>query len=349
MLADMYLWKGDWDKCIECCKYVDNVKRADYQTLFDEKGTGCNITLFAGKYPLINGADGDYQVRAYNEIFGNGNSFESLFELPYGSDRSNGFVSDYYNDGSNPDVGRVRAYTPIGDIDKKIVFLSKCDSRYYEDLLKSSNNTDYGIVKYVYQKMDYQLNGKTGAIYSGKYPGSFRQSNSASPNWIIYRYSEVMLMQAEALIMKAKESGYASAADSTNGVNEAFEIISAIYNRALCVDVNTSAADQVLKKENYNTIGDFEQLVFDERRREFLFEGKRWFDLVRLARRNGNSKDVFNAVQGKYEGNTRSIEIKFNNAYGLYLPINTEEIKINDKLKQNPAYQRTEETIQKAK
>ena len=74
-----------------------------------------------------------------------------------------------------------------------------------------------------------------------------------------------------------------------------------------------------------------------------------WFDLVRQAMRNGQSKDIFTAVQGKYEGNTRSIEIKFNNPYGLFLPLNKEEIKINDKLKQNPAYQRTDEVIQKAK
>ena len=348
MLADMYLWKGDWDKCIECCKYVDNVKRADYQTLFDEKGTGCNITLVGkyDKYPLINGADADKQAsRAYNEIFGTGNSFESLFELPYGSDRSNGFVSDYYNDGSNPDVGRVKAYTPIGKIDNSSVFLTPCDSRYYEDLLKTSNGTDYGIVKYVYQKMDYKLEG-TSPTYSGKYPGTFRQSNSASPNWVIYRYSEVLLMQAEARVMKAKVAGETTI-EGIAQLDTAFQIVNAIYNRAICKDVNTTAPS--LDQTKYTTVETMEKLVFDERRREFLFEGKRWFDLVRLAMRNGNSKDVFTAVQGKYEGNTRSIEIKFNNPYGLFLPINKEEIKINDKLKQNPAYQRTEEVIQKAK
>ena len=26
MLADMYLWKQDWDKCIECCEFVDSIK-----------------------------------------------------------------------------------------------------------------------------------------------------------------------------------------------------------------------------------------------------------------------------------------------------------------------------------
>lgn len=349
MLADMYLWKGDWDNCIKCCQYVDSVKRVDYQTLLEQKGTSLNIYLAYDKYPLIKTTDGEYQSGlAYNEIFGSGNSFESLFELPYGTDRSSNFVSDYYN-GSTPTTGRVKAYTPIGKIgDGTSVFKTVYDTRYHEDLLKSGSY--YGIVKYVYQKMDYKLDGGTLTItgtQNNNRPGAVRQSNGGSPNWIIYRYTEVMLMQAEALIMKAKESGFANAADSTKAINDAFELISAVYDRAIGKEQITVAPS--LKIEDYHTVADFEQLVFDERRREFLFEGKRWFDLVRQAMRNGQSKDIFTAVQGKYEGNTRSIEIKFNNPYGLFLPLNKEEIKINDKLKQNPAYQRTDEVIQKAK
>ena len=228
------------------------------------------------------------------------------------------------------------------------VFKTVYDTRYHEDLLKSGSY--YGIVKYVYQKMDYKLDGGTLTItgtQNNNRPGAVRQSNGGSPNWIIYRYTEVMLMQAEALIMKAKESGFANAADSTKAINDAFELISAVYDRAIGKEQITVAPS--LKIEDYHTVADFEQLVFDERRREFLFEGKRWFDLVRQAMRNGQSKDIFTAVQGKYEGNTRSIEIKINNPYGLFLPLNKEEIKINDKLKQNPAYQRTDEVIQKAK
>ena len=38
-------------------------------------------------------------------------------------------------------------------------------------------------------------------------------------------------------------------------------------------------------------------LVFDERRREFLFEGKRWFDLVRHTRRDGNTDYLVDACK----------------------------------------------------
>jgi hypothetical protein len=138
MLADLYLWKQDWDKCIECCEFVDSIKRMEYADLFAEKGIGCNITLMAGKYPLINGADADKQCgRAYTEIFGSGNSFESLFELPFGTDADNNFVSTYYN-GSTPTVGRVKAYTTVGkNGEATSVFKTQYDTRYHEDILKS--------------------------------------------------------------------------------------------------------------------------------------------------------------------------------------------------------------------
>jgi hypothetical protein len=353
MLADLYLWKQDWDKCIECCEFVDSIKRMEYADLYAEKGIGSNITLIANKYPLINGADADKVCgRAYNEIFGTGNSFESLFELPFGSDRSNSFVSSYYN-GSNPTVGRVKAYGPIGKAGEATsVFKTQYDTRYHEDLLKSGSN--YGIMKYVYQKMNYKLDGGSltnNDAQNNNRPGSVRQQNSADPNWIVYRYSEVLLMNAEAKIMKAKSYGSTGLSDSLNNVkntllNDAFELIKAVNDRAICKTVNTSAPS--LSITDYHTDDDFEKLVFEERRREFMFEGKRWFDLVRQAMRNGNSKDVFTAVQGKYEGNTKSIEIKFTNPNGLFLPINKDEVKINDKLIQNPAYQRTDEVIKKA-
>ena len=353
MLADLYLWKQDWDKCIECCEFVDSIKRMEYADLFAEKGIGCNITLMAGKYPLINGADADKQCgRAYTEIFGSGNSFESLFELPFGTDADNNFVSTYYN-GSTPTVGRVKAYTTVGkNGEATSVFKTQYDTRYHEDILKSGSN--YGIMKYVYQKMAYKLDGGTMTAtdnQNSNRPGSVRQSNGADPNWIIYRYSEVLLMQAEAKVMKAKSFGTTGLSDSLNTVknnllNEAFELVSAVYDRAICKDVNTLAPSLVIG--DYKNVDDFETLVFDERRRELLFEGKRWFDLVRQAMRNGDSKKVFTAVSGKYEGNTKSIEIKLSNPNGLFLPINKDEVKINDKLIQNPAYQRTDEVIKKA-
>ena len=73
----------------------------------------------------------------------------------------------------------------------------------------------------------------------------------------------------------------------------AFDLIKAIADRSA---PNTSST---LDYNNYSTKSQLMDLVFDERRREFLFEGKRWFDLVRHSRRDGNTEYLVEAVQNK--------------------------------------------------
>lgn len=347
LLADMYLWKGDWENVKKCVDVITDIKKSEYEDIFAEKGLASNITLVNGKYPLINGADADKLCgRAYNEIFGTGNSFESLFELYFGDDSNSSFISDYYNDNSTT-IGTLKAYKSAGAENE---LFSKFDTRYYEDI--KTSGTDYGIFKYVYLKMSYKLeSGKLLAVGNTD-PGSRRQQNGTKPNWIIYRYSDVLLMKAEALAMQAKELESNTPADSINPevqtlCQEAFEIVSSIYDRAICKDVYPTATS--LNYADYNTPSKMEELVFDERRRELLFEGKRWFDLVRRGVRDADSKAVYNKVSGKYKGNTKSIEIKFSNPNGLFLPINRDEIKINENLKQNPAYTSIKEDIKKVK
>jgi hypothetical protein len=90
-----------------------------------------------------------------------------------------------------------------------------------------------------------------------------------------------------------------------------------------------------------------EELVLKERRREFLFEGKRWFDLVRMARRDGNTERLSQMVLLKYTENVSAVRIKLADMDAIYFPIAKDERKINPLLKQNPAYEE-EEFIQKA-
>jgi hypothetical protein len=82
------------------------------------------------------------------------------------------------------------------------------------------------------------------------------------------------------------------------------------------------------------------QLLYAERRREFLFEGKRWFDLVRWARHEGTTERLAEFVSKKFTtgssgnavGNLR------NNAMRMYWPYNYDEMKVNKNLIPNPAY-----------
>ena len=78
-----------------------------------------------------------------------------------------------------------------------------------------------------------------------------------------------------------------------------------------------------------------EPLVLRERQRELLFEGKRWFDLMRLARRTNNASAVLTYVSPKTQA-AGAITLSIMDA--LYMPVPQSDININPNLKQNPFY-----------
>lgn len=343
MLADMYLWKGDWEKCIACCEYVTECKKEDYKKIKADKGLDCDIEPEQyNKYPLILETFGsDNCGNAYNAIFGQGNSFESIFELPFDRTTSNPFVSSYYNS-SNSQTGKLKASAQITRGDGASYLFAKKDVRFYQNITSDNNQ---GIVKYVYSDMKYNL--KDGSAQTSA--GTKRGDNAAEPSWIVYRYTDVLLMQAEALTMIArdlKDQG-AAAAQVNDTLQKAFDIVDAVNMRATCYP--RYGTDTRLTYVPNNDPDVLEDLVFDERRRELMFEGKRWFDLVRRAMRNGNGDIVSSAVADKSkDSNSSVISIKFSNLNGLFLPINKDEIDINPKLKQNSVYTDNEH-IKKAK
>ena len=166
--------------------------------------------------------------------------------------------------------------------------------------------------------------------------------NDSYSNWIVYRYTDVLLMEAEACTMYAKDWDAKGEPDSVSKyMGLAFELVDAVNRRAICY---SSYGSTLLDVSKYNTFSSMEDLVFDERRRELMFEGKRWFDLVRRSMREGNSDYLSQKVARKNASgaNSNAITIKFKNLNGLFLPINYDEIKINENLVQNPAYSESE-------
>ena len=87
-----------------------------------------------------------------------------------------------------------------------------------------------------------------------------------------------------------------------------------------------------------------EQLLLEERQREFLFEGKRWFDLIRFARRDGDNSRLVELTSRKYIENVNAIKIKLADPNIIYFPYAKDELKKNPLLKQNPAFTSGEES-----
>ena len=123
LLADLYLWKGDWQKCIACCDYVIDFKKKEYESL--KRRLQNDVYLF-NDIPLIMEKTENTSGNAYNEIFGEGNSFESLFELTYSetfnTDNRNSYVGDYYANNSSNSLsnGRLAPFDEFyGDLPNK--------------------------------------------------------------------------------------------------------------------------------------------------------------------------------------------------------------------------------------
>lgn len=356
MLADMYLWRGqegDYDKCISVCQEITTQKKKEFEDLKIKKGKDNTIKEYNG-YPLIsNIPNNEILGNAYNEIFGTGNSFESLFELPYDDKVSNGLVSSYYQSSSNAEnqsTGNVKALDKIGSVrgEDNSVFVQMHDTRYHQSVVE--RGTSYGICKYAYSSVSI-----TGTSSGVDLSESTMRNSSSQPNWIIYRYSEVLLFEAEANIMKAK-SIHPSGADSlamafevSGYLNKAFDLIDAVNKRAIGYiaeeGVSKPFNPKTLSKEDYPSVSMMENLLFQERRRELMFEGKRWFDLVRISRRDGNQNRMLRFLSDKFSASVYSaVKIRLKDPYAMYFPMAKDEVKNSQGvLRQNPVYKDDED------
>jgi hypothetical protein len=324
LLADLYLWQGNWDKCVACCDYIIDFKKDQYDKLLKRRMQN-EVNLF-NDIPLIMEKIGSTSGNAYNRIFGEGNSYESIFEITYdqtlNSNNKNSFVNNYFThqDNNQPAGGYLNAFGDYfeGLPTKKTELFEKNDCRAYESIYQRSSQ-QFFICKYAVQRVTLDYTSSTM-----KFSYNWRSSDYA--NRIVYRLTDVMLMKAEALVQQGSDK-----------FEEAFNLINAVSRRA--VNSFSPGTGEVLKFDDFkNSQEDMETLVMDERQRELMFEGKRWFDLVRKARRTGSTRDLAKTVTKKQLTNISGIQIRLADPNALYLPYYRNELKVNPYLKQNPAY-----------
>lgn len=325
LLADLYLWNKEYQKCVDYCNLVLDYKMERYEELKEEfPDDAANIKLFRDKYPLLlEQPSGNTLGATYNEIFGTGNSFESVFELFFRNtmSTSNDMVSSFFGN-TNNSVGQLLATSDLvtGLEDNSNNVYKSTDCRIYEDYQASNNQ--YCIRKYATQRVSLTQD-KSGA--NASYRASHSMRSDAYANWIIYRLTDVMLMKAEAEIEL----------NSASNMDDAFELISVVYNRG---NNFIAATPDTLVRSDYSSQKSMRELIFNERRRELVFEGKRWFDLLRLTLRTGDKGDMVNAVVRKQKLNQNSIRINLQKEGALFWPYLKREVDANPNLNQNPAY-----------
>ncbi len=335
LLADMYLWKQDYANAVRYADLVISAKTNAYQEQLDRLGSSATADeRMLDGYPLITdaAATGNYYGSAYTDIFGDGASREAIFELVYlDNDQmlANGAVSTHYgNETTFP--GDVRPSDFIcTDVNDEVfsVFLNKYDARYYENLQPiNGSRTLFGISKYAYPSTMVDL---TKAEIQGVY-GLAYSKDLCHANWILYRLTDIMLIKAEALVEMAPDS--VSTPEGDISLQQAFDIVNTISKRSNC-----TSGSKDIDRTNYATKPLMQNLVLEERQRELMFEGKRWFDLVRRSRRDGNTNYLVGCVSRK--GSTAgAIASKLSRMDAIYWPYHIDELKVNDQLVQNPAF-----------
>ncbi|MBQ0022625.1 MAG: RagB/SusD family nutrient uptake outer membrane protein [Prevotellaceae bacterium] len=336
MLADMYLWKGDYQKCIDYCDLIIDQKIKEYEYELEENPTTLTLELY-GKYPLISEAPskGNTGGNTYNEIFGTGNSFESIFELNFDTEQKvlNSTISSFYGSSSNQNGQMATpSYFTEGLDNNTNEYFRKTDCRFLENIrMESSKNY---IQKYVAGSVSYRTSTTTNAIPS---VDADLRSN-ASANWIIYRLTDIMLMRAEAEVELAGDvkPDMEITEDQEQHYRKAFESVIAVWRRGN--NMREATRDTLVYDDYASSRMSMEDLVYGERQRELMFEGKRWYDLVRMCRRDGDNSRMISKVVSKFKQDQASIRIRLAAQDALYFPYNRNELKVNKFLVQNPAY-----------
>jgi len=291
LMADVYLYFEKYQACIDACDNVINSRL----------------------YGLIDGED-------WFRIFFPGNSNESIFEIQFDKDLNQTnllyqMLAPYPRDGTYPDGNDEFRISPyfITEFEKHLgdrragnrTYLTYTGGGWY--VYAASH------VLWKYVGMEGTPSTVTGAAASG-----YRNGNQESDaNWIVYRYPDILLMKAEALVQQGD-------------FGQAVQLINQVRTRA--------RIEPVADISNKHSL---EDIILEERAKEFCGEGKRYFDLIRLGRRNNYERKerlIEILADNKSYEEAEVIRSKYSNPNSWYLPIHQDEIDQNNKLVQNPYY-----------
>lgn len=275
--------------------YTINAMQADVYLWMDKYTEALAATKKiedSGKFELIPASNS-----WFSSVFAQGNTTESIFEFQYTTQNLNPFYDMFFQ---RPEF----IASPV--------------------VLEDIFGIDFD------NPLNRDVRGERCALVSGtneiyKFTGlnmedrkTFQESNT---HWFVYRYSDVLLLQAEALIQL--ERG-----------DEALTIIENIRTKRRAITQTAQNANPANKAE-------MTDYLLAERAREFAFEGKRWFDVLRNARRNSYERLdllISMALISAPANQQQSIIAKLQDPNSHYLPINEYELYTNKALVQNPFY-----------
>lgn len=366
ILADIYLWRAsmthsasDYQQCVNYCQQVIDSKK-------QQNGSYKSFMTTLQDSLLVEDS------RAYTEVFIDQNSVESILELQYdGTQNSNSSVCGmYYKYSSSASTGYTKASNIFSSSfssydESSKLYMSYYDWRRVTDVFDWTTTT--GATFSVRKMIGSNASGVSAPSSTASY-GKSREDRAYAnfaQNYILYRVSDVMLMKAEALVQLAPDE-----ADNKDPyLAEAFELAKKVCTRSIQQGNKTLVGSTFYKASSYNSKSAMETLVLRERLAELCFEGKRWYDLVRYNYRHmekiadinktmsqlaeegysfgNNYDDMLSLMARKSSSNSSALTAKMKTEPYLYMPVLNSQIKANPQLKQNPAYDTSDESVKK--
>ena len=355
-----------FQKAIDNCDYVMECMQKDYdeRLLLSGAKEEEDINRIEA-YPYLRYINSRASTNVYDwnyvYVWVNKNDDESVFELQYDGDQNvNSAIGDYlakYESGNLSNGAMIGASI----LSSSAMAMVNPDRGFGKTDIRLLETYDF---KTTTATQVYHKNINTGFTikdikdvsqgFSGK--PNYRARATMNANWPVYRLADIMLLKAEAIARKflvMNTDVAASTEEGTDGalVNEGFKLVNALFKRsnpALRADNSNGSEYKCDRlKNDYATAGtakkasDLLTLVYNERQREFVGEGKRWFDIVRQAEFTNDAQTTLTT----YITLPTATRNRLKQLWSLYNPINTDEMKINGveyggELVQNPVWDR---------
>ncbi len=306
MLAKVYLYNKEYTKAKDLAQEVIN--SGEFKLLGGTSEYSVTDASFDDlfKYPFNNNQESIFALQWKTDAqYGSGNNCNTQFGI------ANGTIST-----SNSSYGGV--FAPSQDI---LSLYNSNDLRRNATIMFPGNEyPDIKVKEGVEFKMGLtvpaadQIGGQgAGAaikkycigIVNGNETGAVDAWAMMNNNTYIMRYSELLLIHAEAILAGAGSTADASALKSLN----------AVRNRAGLSPVTSFTIDDLMK----------------ERRKELAFEGDYWFDLGRLPR-----EKAISIMSQQNRGNMWGAEYYTPTANDFILPYPANDVAKNPKLLEQP-------------
>lgn len=270
----------------------ETAKNILYQKVIDN----CDAIINSGRYFMLHGS-------RMATIYSTGRTEESIFET-YSNSKLNNQINNlsiWFN------TNQFFVITASAD-----PLFSSQDPDYRSANVPTGGTYPIPSSAFSYRTTDYTLL---------KYNKSTRDAV-----WNFYRFSEVLLMKAEAIAHLYK--------DNSARLAEALDLVNEVRERAFGINTYVKAVGS-------STL-DVDEILLDERGREFLGEGKRWFELVRFASRDNfaHPELLSKRILGSFSGTAQYLtKIRISDPASWYLPLNADALAANPNLVQNPYYE----------